>query len=990
MDKNLTRFSSKPLYLLGGKSVRHLIYISAIALIITIAFFSKSVKAADLSTVSVSTIQTQVYTGTALTPKPVVKLDKTVLQEGVDYTLSYENNTEIGIATVTISGNGDYSGTITKEFTIKPPAITILSTSARPNEIDVALNTVGGNIRYQVRITKSDGSYQYTTSDSNILTIKGLELETSYPLMARTIKAVGDTTFYGSYSEPITVSTTSAIDISDASIDTITPFTYIPEKEWKPVPAVTLNGVTLKRGTDYTFSYENNTDVGTATITANGQGIYTGSISSSFLITKRALSTCYIPDISAVPYTGSELTPDPGVRYGIWLENGTDYSISYKNNTEIGKATAVLSGEGNFAGTVTKTFTIKPPLANIRSIEPAENTAHIVLEEAGGGVKYVALFTDPDGNEIKSYSTTNEWTATKLSPNTTYTVQIRTYKYVNGSTICGDYTTPQTITTNNLIDLKDAKIADIIDYTYTPGKEWKPVPAVSLGDTTLKRGTDYTFSYSNNYAVGTATITAIGQGIYTGSISSTFEIVPRDISTCYIPDISAIEYTGSPITPNPGVRYGNWLTVGTDYDITYKDNIEIGNNTATAVITGNGYFTGSVTKTFTIRPPLVEIETLETGEQEITTVLTPDTCMDPDVKWQIGFHLEGSDENTYITSETNILKAKNLAANTTYCIKARTLKKFDDQTIVYGAWSQEQTFSVAEHFHDYVSAVKEPATCTEDGTRIFTCTKCGDTKTESIPATGHKLHHVEGVTPTCTTRGHSGCYTCMMCGMRFPDIAESIQITLQSILSPSYGHDFVETNRVLPTLKQVGTITYTCSRCGEIREETIPMLKPGNTAIISLTIEQKKITAELEPVEGVSYQFYVRRASEANGRSSYSDETTLYVDNLTSNLDYMVKARTYVEVNGQKIYGDWTDEIPVHTKEFLQKVNGKDATCQSEGNITYWLGKSTGTYYQDETEDIILNPEDVIIPKLDHDYEEQTDETGNTILVCKNCGEIAE
>lgn len=60
------------------------------------------------------------YTGSAHTPK--VTIDG--LTEGTDYTVSYSNNTEVGQATVTITGIGSYEGTITKTFTITEKANT--------------------------------------------------------------------------------------------------------------------------------------------------------------------------------------------------------------------------------------------------------------------------------------------------------------------------------------------------------------------------------------------------------------------------------------------------------------------------------------------------------------------------------------------------------------------------------------------------------------------------------------------------------------------------------------------------------------------------------------------------------------------------------------------------------------------------------------------------------------------------------------------------
>ena len=64
------------------------------------------------------------YNGSAKEPAVTVKDGTTVLKSGTDYTAAYKNNTKAGTATVTIAGKGNYSGTVTKTFTLKPKALT--------------------------------------------------------------------------------------------------------------------------------------------------------------------------------------------------------------------------------------------------------------------------------------------------------------------------------------------------------------------------------------------------------------------------------------------------------------------------------------------------------------------------------------------------------------------------------------------------------------------------------------------------------------------------------------------------------------------------------------------------------------------------------------------------------------------------------------------------------------------------------------------------
>ncbi|MCR5473831.1 MAG: DUF6273 domain-containing protein [Lachnospiraceae bacterium] len=76
----------------------------------------------DISKATISGIKNKTYTGKALKQSPVVKLDGKTLKVDIDYTLSYKNNKNAGTAKVTITGKGDYTGSVTKSFKIKQAA----------------------------------------------------------------------------------------------------------------------------------------------------------------------------------------------------------------------------------------------------------------------------------------------------------------------------------------------------------------------------------------------------------------------------------------------------------------------------------------------------------------------------------------------------------------------------------------------------------------------------------------------------------------------------------------------------------------------------------------------------------------------------------------------------------------------------------------------------------------------------------------------------
>lgn len=127
-------------------------------------------------------------------------------------------------------------------------------------------------------------------------------------------------------------------------------------------PSVTVNYGTkaLKVNTDYTITYVNNVDVGTATVLVRGTGNYTGTLSSTFTIEGKTQFNVKIDSGSTAYYTGAPITPEVTVTDGATvLTKGTDYTVAYSNNVDLGTATVTVTGRGNYSGEKTATFTIR-------------------------------------------------------------------------------------------------------------------------------------------------------------------------------------------------------------------------------------------------------------------------------------------------------------------------------------------------------------------------------------------------------------------------------------------------------------------------------------------------------------------------------------------------------------------------------------------------------------------------------------------------------
>lgn len=106
----------------------------------------------------ISNIPNQIYQGYDVSPSVTVTNGGTVLTEGTDYTVSYQNNSGVGTATVNVFGAGIYDGYInlTKTFNIVPDTVQNMQISkAGTNTVDLSWSPVSGADGYTVQIFKN-------------------------------------------------------------------------------------------------------------------------------------------------------------------------------------------------------------------------------------------------------------------------------------------------------------------------------------------------------------------------------------------------------------------------------------------------------------------------------------------------------------------------------------------------------------------------------------------------------------------------------------------------------------------------------------------------------------------------------------------------------------------------------------------------------------------------------------------------------------------
>ena len=128
-----------------------------------------------------------------------------------------------------------------------------------------------------------------------------------------------------------------------------------------PEVTVTYNGRTLKKDVDYTVSYANNINAGTASVTVTGIGAFTDSKSSNFTIDRLSIYYAQFQRFltKKIYYNGSPCTvPIILVYNGTTLIEGKDYTVKFTNNVNVGTAGIYIDGIGNFCDTRTQAFPI--------------------------------------------------------------------------------------------------------------------------------------------------------------------------------------------------------------------------------------------------------------------------------------------------------------------------------------------------------------------------------------------------------------------------------------------------------------------------------------------------------------------------------------------------------------------------------------------------------------------------------------------------------
>ena len=518
-----------------------------------------------------------VYNNEQQAPNVEVVDGEFMLQEDADYTLTNEGGTNIGIYTVSVSGMGNYSGQVEKQFSI------------------IAKDAAAFAVSFATPTVIYDGEEQTPAPEvydgTQLLTL-GTDYTTAYRsnrnVGIATLTVTGMGNYSGSTEQTFEILPKQlTADMVALSADTLTYNAQLQK------PQVSVSDSTALTDNDYTIENEGGIDVGDYEVTVTGCGNYTGETTVHYFIEALSLQSAVVSLDELTDSVYNSLEKEPAVSMVMIDElvvPQESYTVSYRNNVNAGEGLVILSGEGNYTGEATAAFRIAPKPMDA-SMLTLSDTLFVYNGEWQAPSTQVADGETPltEGVDFRLINLGGQNAGT-------YTVNIEglgNYK--------GDIEKQYCIAPKSADSLTLALTADVMVYC---GEGIVPRSIVMDGATLLTENEDYTVACTDNINVGTATLTITAMGNYSGSKSISFAITPRQlVDTMVVVSPDTLIYTGDVQVPHVVVSDAGHIT-DADYTVESEDGINVGSYNLSVI--GRGNYTGTVIKTFTITPAFID------------------------------------------------------------------------------------------------------------------------------------------------------------------------------------------------------------------------------------------------------------------------------------------------------------------------------------------------------------------------------------------------
>ena len=569
--------------------------------------FNITAKTLTEAMVTLSTPTTFTYNGNI--QKPTVTVSDGNAMTSLDYTISNSDHSDVGTYDITVTGTHNYTGEVTKQYTISP------------------LNITGASVTLEALTYTYNGTAQKpAVSEVKVgtLTVPSTDYTVSYPADAtshgqKTITITAQHNFTGTVTKDYTISpkpvTSDMIILSNGYLE-------YTGSLLKPTVTVKDGENTLTEGAteDYTLVNDGAVNVGTYSVSITGQGNYGGQASKEYNIIATGSAGFTIDDISDVTYNGTTQEPTVVVRDATThdlLTKDTHYTVNYTNNTNVGTASANVTGKGNYQGTATKTFKINPKTLTADMVQVTGYTL-----TTGDGFIYNGAIQKPavtvaDGSAMTAddYVVVNNGGLNVNETSSPYEITITGSNNYTGTVTKTFNIQPQSI--------EDAAITlyQLPDKAYDGTEKEPGVREVVTAANIVVPTVGYDVAYGNNINAGTATVTVTGKNNFTGTASTTFEIEKKAVNSSMITlSQENFNYTGELQKPTVTVSDKNGDTeriTADDYTLTNDGGIEVGNYKVKIV--GKRNYKGEAEKQYSIweKDAVINHFTITLGEASV-------------------------------------------------------------------------------------------------------------------------------------------------------------------------------------------------------------------------------------------------------------------------------------------------------------------------------------------------------------------------------------
>ncbi len=340
---------------------------------------------------------------------------------------------------VTVTSNGSGSYTVGLDGTDYPVTVRTIALDDIGNHVTGLAQTSYEHTGSQIKpALVTDGT---VTENTDYSVTYGTNVEVGTGIV--TVKALGNT-YTGTHMYSFTI--TKAIPQISEHVTglEVTSYDYTGSQI---KPAVVTDG-TVTETTDYTLEYGENKELGTGTVIVTGAGTYAGSnVTYTFNIVDLIGNHITGLEETSFEYSGLEIRPEL-VTDGK-VTKGTDYTVTYQNNIEVGTGKVIVAGIGNYRSSQTFEFTITGDSSNIGThITGLEETSYVYT---GQEIK-PAVVTDGTVTETTDYTVTY---SNNINVGTGTAVVTGINLYNASKTLYFTITQESTVNLNSLADTED-------------------------------------------------------------------------------------------------------------------------------------------------------------------------------------------------------------------------------------------------------------------------------------------------------------------------------------------------------------------------------------------------------------------------------------------------------------------------------------------------------------------------------------------------------